>query len=81
MYVDLIVLSNLYFKKKECKKVVNFANFSKVHKVPVKIPPPTKYPTPYGGRLEWTLPGGNKLYVHMKDKVKIRHKKRWSQVK
>nr|XP_022324471.1 uncharacterized protein LOC111125208 isoform X3 [Crassostrea virginica] len=53
---------------------------SKVHKVPVKLPPPTKYPTPYGGRLEWTLPGGNKMNVHMKDKAKIRHKKRWSQV-
>ena len=42
---------------------------------------PTKYPTPYGGRLEWTLPGQNRLIVHMKDKTKIRHKKRWSQVK
>ena len=46
----------------------------------MKIAPPTKYPTPYGGRLEWTLPGNNKLSVHLKDKAKIRHKKRWSQV-
>ncbi|OWF44368.1 Chitin synthase 3 [Mizuhopecten yessoensis] len=53
---------------------------SKVHKVMVKISPPTKYPTPYGGRLEWTLPGNNKLTVHLKDNAKIRHKKRWSQV-
>ncbi|KAK3083083.1 hypothetical protein FSP39_013460 [Pinctada imbricata] len=53
---------------------------SNVHRVPVKIPPPTKYPTPYGGRLEWTLPGNNKLNVHLKDKAKIRIKKRWSQV-
>ncbi|KAK3589761.1 hypothetical protein CHS0354_021089 [Potamilus streckersoni] len=53
---------------------------SKVHRVPVKIGPPTKYPTPYGGRLEWSLLGGNKLVAHLKDKVKIRHKKRWSQV-
>ncbi|CAG2218266.1 CHS1 [Mytilus edulis] len=36
--------------------------------------------TPYGGRLEWTLRGENKLYVHLKDKLKIRHKKRWSQI-
>lgn len=41
--------------------------------------PPIKYPTPYGGRLEWTLPGKNKLIVHLKDKNKIRHRKRWSQ--
>ncbi|VDI35520.1 chitin synthase [Mytilus galloprovincialis] len=53
---------------------------SKVHNVNIKLPPPTKYPTPYGGRLEWTLPGNNKLSAHLKDKVKVRHKKRWSQV-
>ncbi|KAK3089453.1 hypothetical protein FSP39_003735 [Pinctada imbricata] len=39
-----------------------------------------KYVTPYGGRLEWTLPGQNKLIAHLKDKDKIRHKKRWSQI-
>ena len=37
--------------------------------------------TPYGGRLEWTMPGGNKLIAHLKDNTKIRNKKRWSQVK
>ncbi|XP_034938780.1 chitin synthase chs-2-like [Chelonus insularis] len=42
--------------------------------------PPTKYPAPYGGVLEWILPGKNKLIVHLKDKNKIRHRKRWSQV-
>lgn len=36
--------------------------------------------TPYGGRLEWNLPGNTPLVVHLKDKDKIRHKKRWSQV-
>ena len=35
--------------------------------------------TPYGGRLTWLLPGGTKLIAHLKDKEKIRHKKRWSQ--
>lgn len=42
--------------------------------------PPTKYPTPYGGQLIWTLPGKTHLTVHLKDKNKIRHRKRWSQV-
>ncbi|XP_014677029.1 PREDICTED: uncharacterized protein LOC106816900 [Priapulus caudatus] len=39
-----------------------------------------KIPTPYGGRLEWELPGENILVVHLKDSAKIRHRKRWSQV-
>lgn len=51
-----------------------------VHQTEVTIKPPKRYPAPYGGRLEWTLPGSNKLIVHMKDKLKIRHRKRWSQV-
>lgn len=42
--------------------------------------PPIKYPAPYGGRFEWTLPGKTRLIVHLKDKNKIRHRKRWSQV-
>lgn len=46
----------------------------------VRIRPPAKLETPYGGRLEWKLPGGNKMYAHLKDKTKIRAKKRWSQV-
>jgi chitin synthase len=41
---------------------------------------PHKADTPYGGRLVYTLPAGNKLFVHLKDKTKIRIKKRWSQV-
>nr|XP_019954494.1 PREDICTED: uncharacterized protein LOC109636909 [Paralichthys olivaceus] len=36
--------------------------------------------TPYGGRLMFVLPEGNMLYVHLKDKALIRHKKRWSQI-
>nr|QAX32942.1 chitin synthase II [Diabrotica virgifera virgifera] len=53
---------------------------SKVHAVNCKIKPPTVYSTPYGGRLEWTLPGKTKMIAHLKDKAKIRAKKRWSQV-
>ena len=40
---------------------------------------PDKFVTPYGGRLIWTLPGGTQVICHLKDKDKIRHKKRWSQ--
>ncbi|XP_066142426.1 chitin synthase chs-2-like [Euwallacea fornicatus] len=53
---------------------------SEVHKTTVRIRPPTIYPTPYGGRLMWILPGKTKLICHLKDKAKIRAKKRWSQV-
>ncbi|CAB3250071.1 unnamed protein product [Arctia plantaginis] len=53
---------------------------SEVHLTNIRLRPPKKYPTPYGGRLEWTLPGKNKLICHLKDKSKIRHRKRWSQV-
>lgn len=42
--------------------------------------PPVISVTPYGGRLEWTLPGKTKMTIHLKDKSKIRVKKRWSQV-
>lgn len=50
------------------------------HERPISIEPPVKMPTPYGGRLTFLLPGGNSLIVHLKDKAKIRNKKRWSQV-
>ena len=46
-----------------------------------EIDPPVKIPTPYGGMLRWTLPGGNNMIVHLKDKNKIRNRKRWSQVR
>jgi len=51
-----------------------------VHETQVRIRPPKKIPTPYGGRLEWILPGKTKMIAHLKDKSKIRHRKRWSQV-
>lgn len=57
-----------------------FLCFSAFYKTKIMLDPPKKYVTPYGGRLEWELPGENKLVVHLKDKDKIRHKKRWSQV-
>jgi chitin synthase len=54
---------------------------SEVHGTECRIGPPVTYPTPYGGRLVWKLPGKTKMIVHLKNKDKIRHKKRWSQVK
>ncbi|KFB43652.1 AGAP001205-PA-like protein [Anopheles sinensis] len=51
-----------------------------VYKTKMRIYSPTKIVTPYGGRLIWTLPGRTKMIAHLKDKNKIRHKKRWSQV-
>ncbi|CAL4061130.1 unnamed protein product, partial [Meganyctiphanes norvegica] len=52
---------------------------SYVHGTNLRIRPAKKYPTPYGGRLVWTLPGKTKIVCHLKDKSRIRHKKRWSQ--
>ena len=52
---------------------------TQVHSKNIKIRPPVRIPTPYGGRLVWTLPGKTKIVCHLKDKSKIRHKKRWSQ--
>jgi chitin synthase len=51
-----------------------------VYKVEMTIQAPDKIVTPYGGRLVWKLPGRTQLVCHLKDKDKIRHKKRWSQV-
>lgn len=45
-----------------------------------QIPDQTIVTTPYGGRLVVTMPHGNTLTVHYKNKKLIRHKKRWSQV-
>lgn len=53
---------------------------SDIHQTYIRLRPPKKIPTPYGGRLIWTLPGKTKMIAHLKDKMKIRHRKRWSQV-
>ncbi len=59
--------------------VVNIAAVY-VHGIEMSVGDPIRVPTPYGGRLVWIMPGGNKIIVHIKDKDKIRHRKRWSQV-
>nr|NP_001296068.1 uncharacterized LOC105380296 [Plutella xylostella]API61825.1 chitin synthase 1 [Plutella xylostella]API61826.1 chitin synthase 1 [Plutella xylostella]BAF47974.1 chitin synthase 1 [Plutella xylostella] len=53
---------------------------SEVHQTNIRMRPPKKLPAPYGGRLTWVLPGKTKMICHLKDKAKIRHRKRWSQV-
>lgn len=55
-------------------------HFSDVHQCERRLRPPQKIATPYGGRLVWRMPGKNKLVVHLKDRRKIRNRKRWSQV-
>jgi chitin synthase len=37
-------------------------------------------PTPFGGQLIWKLAHGTKVHVYLKDKTKVRIKKRWSQL-
>ncbi|CAC5381089.1 CHS1 [Mytilus coruscus] len=46
----------------------------------INLPAGSMLRTPYGSRIEWTLPGDNKLFVHLKDKTKVRNKKPWSQL-
>ncbi|XP_061192087.1 chitin synthase chs-2-like [Saccostrea echinata] len=53
---------------------------SSVHERQLQLGPPMRTATPYGARLTWLLPGATKLVVHLKDRQRVRHKKRWSQV-
>lgn len=39
-----------------------------------------KMETPYGQRIEWLLPEGTPMAVHLKDPALVKAKKRWSQV-
>ena len=53
---------------------------SSVHQTQMRLKPPKKYTTPYGGRITYVLPGKNRLTIHLKNKNQIRNRKRWSQV-
>uniref|UniRef100_A0A0R3RRN4 chitin synthase n=1 Tax=Elaeophora elaphi TaxID=1147741 RepID=A0A0R3RRN4_9BILA len=53
---------------------------SALHQTQMRLKQPKKIPTPYGGRLSFIMPGKNRLMIHLKDKQKIRMRKRWSQV-
>lgn len=46
----------------------------------VKVNGCMKYETPYGMELRWRLPGGMNFHIHLKDNIKVKNKKRWSQV-
>ena len=85
-------IKNTHGKKEEkesddCKRVVNTFVLDLLRtvdaygtewydKIGVKFENPEKILTPYGGRLTWRFPGGTKMIVHLKDKSKIRNKKR-----
>ncbi|XP_035658099.1 chitin synthase chs-1-like [Branchiostoma floridae] len=68
------------FVRQLCKLVPTAANAVRDRDDQVHVLDPTLTPTPYGGRLVWRLPGGHKMVAHLKDKMRIRHRKRWSQV-
>ncbi|XP_062569276.1 chitin synthase chs-2-like [Saccostrea cucullata] len=53
---------------------------SAVHGEAFELEKPFIFPTVYGGQVIYRMPGGNLMFIHLKDKSKIRHKKRWSQV-
>ncbi|KAH8404445.1 hypothetical protein KR222_002050, partial [Zaprionus bogoriensis] len=88
-YDDAFVLDDKHCKNKRnpplneyvktLVRTIDKAAFE-VYGVNIKVKPPLKIETPYGGRLVWTLPGRTKMVAHLKNKDKIRHKKRWSQV-
>lgn len=46
-----------------------------------ELEPPTISITPYGAQMIWETPlKKKKIVVHMKDKTKVRRRKRWSQI-
>lgn len=48
-------------------------------KLELKVHDATRFESPYGIQIGWTLRGGLPLYVHLKDPKKFKAKKRWSQ--
>ena len=50
-----------------------------VEKVKLNLETSRCLETPYGIQILWTLPGGMPLFIHLKDPVKVKPKKRWSQ--
>lgn len=55
--------------------------FSAVHSREEELSTPFLIPSHYGGQVIFPMPCGNLIYIHLKDKQKIRHRKRWSQVR
>ncbi|XP_054166652.1 chitin synthase chs-2-like [Oppia nitens] len=84
-----ILFDDAFETRNSCREVNSFVKqfievigvaANHVHECQIPLKLPNVITTPYGGQLIWILPGHNKLYVHLKDKDLIRHKKRWSQV-
>ncbi|MCP9263865.1 Chitin synthase 1 [Dirofilaria immitis] len=44
---------------------------SALHQTDMRLRPPKKISTPYGGRLNYIMPGKNRLMIHLKDKQKF----------
>ncbi|XP_061180822.1 chitin synthase chs-2-like [Saccostrea echinata] len=74
------------FQKNDVNDFVkNFASVmnetvSAVHAKATKLEKPVIICTVYGAQIVYKMPGGNLMFIHLKDKTKIRNKKRWSQV-
>ena len=62
--------------KKECSQICQGGNIATTGS---EFSPEALESTGYGGLITWTLEHNTKLVCHLKDKAKIRHKKRWSQ--
>lgn len=54
---------------------------SAVHSREEELSKPFLIPSHYGGQVVFPMTCGNLIYLHLKDKQKIRHRKRWSQVR
>ncbi|XP_046857125.1 uncharacterized protein LOC124450504 isoform X2 [Xenia sp. Carnegie-2017] len=46
----------------------------------VEVDACTRLETPYGMEMRWKLPGGMNFHIHLKDNLKVKNKKRWSQI-
>merc|ERR1719234_1670996 len=69
-------MHDVHIDKKECLRMCQTENNGTAG--PEFLSSPLEM-TDYGGRITWTLENKTKLVCHLKDKAKIRHKKRWSQ--
>ena len=79
-YTPMVKRNNVFINSFFCVMIGWYVVGSSLYNTTVTLTTPVKIPTPYGGKLIYVLPGENKMIIHLKDKNKIRHRKRWSQV-